>query len=338
MAGKRRKSLLILAAVVLLAFFGVLLFVETGTGPVAPFPNPNGYDDFLKAGTAVSGNVANFSELDHDGLSQLVSTNAESLRLLRVGLTRQCAVPVTDSTLTNLGVLMADLPRLKNLAELLGAEGRLAEMEGRPADAANSYVNAIRLSNEISKGLLINRLVGVAIQNIGYIPLVKLVPQLSCEQAKPIIAALVKIDENGVIWDDVLRAERRYARQQFRQTLNPVAWLSSWWTNRPLLDKARKMHYVILARMRLMAAELALRCYRSAHGNPPDHLEQLSPEYLDHTLLDPFSGQLLAYRRQGTNWLLYSFGVDRVDDGGKPVGRSVSGTLNRGDLFYDSPW
>ncbi len=114
--------------------------------------------------------------------------------------------------------------------------------------------------------------------------------------------------------------------------------MSGWWANRRAIEKAREKHYVMLARLRLVAGELALRCYRSAHGNPPDRLEQLTPDYLQRTLLDPFSGQLLAYRRQGTNWLLYSFGVDGVDDGGKAVGRSVQGVPNHGDLFYDSPW
>ncbi|HWY75048.1 MAG TPA: hypothetical protein VN281_05495 [Verrucomicrobiae bacterium] len=339
MAGKRRKSLLILAAIVLLAFFGVLLFIETGTGPVAPLPNPNGYDDFLKAGAMVSGNPSTSSTLDHAGLTKLISSNQTALNLLQLGLTRQCAAPITNSALTNVAAILAELPRLRVLAQLLAAKGQLAEMEGRPADAARSYADVIRLGNEVSKGgLMINRLLGIAIESTGYRPLVTLVPQLSCEQTKPVIASLERIDENGVKWEDILRTERRFTRHQLRQMNTLVAWVANWPSKQRAIEKSREKHYVILARVRLVAAELALRCYRSAHGNPPDRLEQLTPEYLDHTLLDPFSNQLLAYRRQGTNWLLYSFGVDRVDDGGKPVGRSVSGTLNRGDLFYDSPW
>jgi hypothetical protein len=51
--------------------------------------------------------------------------------------------------------------------------------------------------------------------------------------------------------------------------------------------------------------------------------------------MDPFSRQSLVYRSQGTNWLLYSLGTDRVDDGGKPVGR---GPESKGDIFFDSLW
>jgi hypothetical protein len=46
----------------------------------------------------------------------------------------------------------------------------------------------------------------------------------------------------------------------------------------------------------------------------------------------------MLYHPRGTNWLLYSVGEDGVDDGGKPAGRSVSGTVTKGDLFYDSPY
>jgi hypothetical protein len=63
-------------------------------------------------------------------------------------------------------------------------------------------------------------------------------------------------------------------------------------------------------------------------------LDVLATNYLSHVPEDPFSGQPLVYRAQGTNWLLYSAGSDGVDDGGKPVSR---GLASKGDLFFDSP-
>ena len=80
------------------------------------------------------------------------------------------------------------------------------------------------------------------------------------------------------------------------------------------------------------------RCYQSEHGHAPTGLEQLVLEYFQHVPQDPFSGRPVIYRSQGTDWLVYSIGEDDVDDGGKRVGRSVSGTVTRGDLFYDSPY
>jgi hypothetical protein len=97
-------------------------------------------------------------------------------------------------------------------------------------------------------------------------------------------------------------------------------------------------HKKVVAHERLLVAELALRCCRSEQGQVPTGLEQLVPKYLQRVPLDPFSSSPVIYRPQGTNWLLYSVGEDGADDGGKRVGRSVSGTVTKGDLFYDSPY
>ena len=65
----------------------------------------------------------------------------------------------------------------------------------------------------------------------------------------------------------------------------------------------------MVARERLLAAELALRCYQSEQGHPPARLDDLVPNYLSKVPQDPFSGQPLIYRAQGTNWLLHSAGL-----------------------------
>src|SRR5437867_3628759 len=80
----------------------ILTFLVLSTGrtpPSPPLPNPNGYDDFLNAAALLTGDVGNASTSDHDSLRALVSTNSETLRLLRLGLTRDCSVP-TDSAIT----------------------------------------------------------------------------------------------------------------------------------------------------------------------------------------------------------------------------------------------
>jgi len=119
-------------------------------------------------------------------------TNAEPLRLVRLGLTRACSFP-TDSAITDFSSALGDLGNLKRLVQLLVAEGRLAEIESQPADAARSYLDAIRFGNEISRGgFMINRLVGVACETIGGSPLARLAPGLNCDQSRTVIAELEK--------------------------------------------------------------------------------------------------------------------------------------------------
>lgn len=316
----------LIALVALRGFFGSL------PAPM-PLPNPNGYNDFLKAGTLVIGDAGNAPTMALEELRILVQTNAEPLRLMRLGLTRQCSFP-TDSAITNSSAMLNDLAKLKSLARLLAAEGRLAELEERPGDAIRTYLDTIRYGNEIGRGgFVIHRLVGVACQTIGGSPLAKLAPGLSCDQSRPLIAELEKIDSDAVPWDQIWANEKRYARYQLRGTVNPITWIVSQWLTRPALKRARGKHDRIAARLRLLTVELALRCYRSEKGHGPAQLEQLVPPYLSRVPLDPFSGRPLIYRASGTNWLLYSVGPDGVDDGGKTATPGASG-----DLPSDAAW
>ena len=338
MPRKFRILLLALVVIFVLAVLTALFLSGDRTLPRAQLPNPNGYDDFLNAASLLTGDLGNASALDHDGLRALVSTNAESLRLLRLGLSRDCSVP-TDSAMRNVPGLMSDLTNLKSLVRLLAQEGRLAEMESRYADAAHSYLDAIHFGNEISRGgFIINRLVGIACEAIGDTPLAKLIPKLNPKEARSVIAELEKIESAGITWDEVRRNEKRFSQYQLGKGFNPITWVMARWQSWRAIQRAEMRHQRIIAHVRLLIGELAVRCYQSEQGRLPARLDELVPSYLAKVPSDPFSRHSLVYRPQGTNWLLYSVGEDGVDDGGKPVGRSSPGTVTKGDLFYDSPY
>jgi type II secretory pathway pseudopilin PulG len=64
---------------------------------------------------------------------------------------------------------------------------------------------------------------------------------------------------------------------------------------------------------------LALQAYRAVHGQLPESLEQLVPEFLSELPVDPYNGKQLGYRRtaeddHGRAYLLYSFGADGQDN------------------------
>jgi hypothetical protein len=140
---RKIRSLLLIAGITLLTVAIALIILTAGQPPASPvLPNPNGYDDFVKAARLLTGDVGNANTLDRGGLQTLVSMNSQSLALLRLGLTRQSALP--DSFMTNIGAMLGDFARLKQLAQVLVAEGRLMEMDNRLADAAQSYVDTIR--------------------------------------------------------------------------------------------------------------------------------------------------------------------------------------------------
>jgi hypothetical protein len=73
-----------------------------------------------------------------------------------------------------------------------------------------------------------------------------------------------------------------------------------------------------LARLRLGMAAVALEQFRAAHDNKyPTDLSQLVPDCLPETLLDPFDGAPLRYRKTGAGYLVYSIGPDLKDNSGE---------------------
>jgi hypothetical protein len=64
-------------------------------------------------------------------------------------------------------------------------------------------------------------------------------------------------------------------------------------------------------------AGLACRLYKSRNGSYPENLGALVPGILKEVPIDPFTGNPLIYRREGEGFIVYSFGSNQKDDGGR---------------------
>jgi len=80
-----------------------------------------------------------------------------------------------------------------------------------------------------------------------------------------------------------------------------------------------------------MQVALALRAYHVERGQYPDSLAALRKHPGWELPGDPFSGKPFVYHRQGAGYLLYSFGPDLDDDGGKPY----DNLTQNGDLVWE---
>ena len=61
---------------------------------------------------------------------------------------------------------------------------------------------------------------------------------------------------------------------------------------------------------------IALRLYRIKHGEYPEPLGALVPDFLEKLPTDPFSGKDFIYRREGKGFIVYSVGFNMTDNGG----------------------
>ena len=85
----------------------------------------------------------------------------------------------------------------------------------------------------------------------------------------------------------------------------------------------------------LTLTAIALKRFHLRHGRLPATLEELIPGYLPELPYDPISGKGLRYKPLETGkFLLYSIGVDGIDDGGDPTETRSNGPR---DMVWPSP-
>jgi hypothetical protein len=88
---------------------------------------------------------------------------------------------------------------------------------------------------------------------------------------------------------------------------------------------------------RLAVTAIALKRHELRHGTFPQTLTSLVPEFLEAVPIDPMDGQPLRYRREEDGgFLLYSVGLDGIDQGGNPTVTGI--TPNIGPAPMDLVW
>ncbi len=298
MATKTRNwliTLFILASPFL--FFLALLFFWTAEPlpPLAPLPNPNGYDDLANAGRAVTGDPGEYTQMDEQQLNKLVTANAGALQLLHAGLSNQCRVPVQSSE-AYMANHLNELAGFKRLAQLLAAEGRLAEVENRPHDAARSYLDAIYLGAESARGgVIIDQLVGTAIEAIGVAGLQKFVDQLGAKSCRESAAALETLDAQSQTWSEVMQQERDWSRRSHPGLRNELVRLMSRNSLNKAFQRGEDRFNKQQMKMRQLTVDLAARAFKLDNGHPPASIADLVPDYLKAVPQDPATGTNMVY-------------------------------------------
>lgn len=276
-------------------FFGCLVFMEEPLPSVAPLPNPNGYDDLVKAGKMLSAIEDDYYKTNEAVLRNLVAENAEGLSLARKALKEQCQVTVQfNSAYANNHI--SDLVAVKKLAVTFEHEGEVAEMENRPDAAVKSYLDAIHLGNESSRGgILIDELIGIAIESVGTSSLQKLVGQLDAKTCRETAATLETLDAQRQTWNDVIQQENAWSRRSFIGIKYRLSLLASDRSLKQDQEKAEQHFNNQQVKTRYLIIELAARAYELDKAHPPASATDLVPEYLKAVPQDPVTGTNLIY-------------------------------------------
>jgi hypothetical protein len=296
---RNRLIMLFILAFPFMVLFGFILSqIASPLPPIPPLPNPNGYDDFVKAGKMVEQNITDknydFEKLNLQELQMLVDNNSNALQLARSGLQMQCRVVLDYSQ--NSSTLLDQLAGMKRLAQAFCAEGRLAEMENRNGGAANSYLDAVHFGIEsVRGGALINELVGVAIEAIATSHLTNLVQHLDAKSCRESAATLEALDSQRQTWNEFMQQENDWSHRTFPGVRNEIARLMTYKSLLPAQAAASRKLKQQQTRTRQLIIELAARAYELDKGKPPASVADLVPDYLKAIPQDPLTGTDMVY-------------------------------------------
>lgn len=210
-------------------------------------PVPNAYDDYAAAGRLAAGaggasvltasaraarDMARLaglpgaprgapSEAYEEGvpLTQLrgvVKRNRVALARLRQGFGKACLNPPVLS----FDQAFPERATLRKLAQVLVAEGKLAEREGRTGEAARSYLDALRLEVDLQRGGMVHQWsYGRALQAIALQSLDHSVNRLDARAALAAARELIRLEQQAPDLADALQVEKEATTRGLKEWL-----------------------------------------------------------------------------------------------------------------------
>ncbi|HWE39751.1 MAG TPA: hypothetical protein VG406_24595 [Isosphaeraceae bacterium] len=333
-----------LAVLVLgIAAFFVIHSLSNGPRLRAPtLPVPNGYDDLVRAGEATIGSEpadGRLAAADEGELAAFVDSNGMALGLLRRGLGHEIATPL-QYTGGYLASHVSDYGPIRKAAHLLAAEGFLDLKRDRPGEAADRFLDLLRISRGLNRnGLLIDALIGIAIERLAFQGLFQARGRLSAADCRRVAAALLDFDRDREPFDAIRRRERDFALENGDWKLRLGYRVQHAALDRlmqPAEDGALFAIRANQARSRLLAVALALRAHRLDTKADARALADLVPKDLPAVPIDPFSPSGTPLRlNPGPPPQPYSIGPDGVDDGGTPLPGNRPHPDAKGDITAD---
>jgi hypothetical protein len=264
-----------LAALVLVYW----LWPNPSAAPATPLPSPNGYDDFVKAGSLITPISADAARMTTEELRAFIATNQEPLRLFRLGLMRECQVPTEDST-AYIRRHLSDLSWIKRLAFFVVGQARLAEVEMNYGAAALFHLDYIRLGQvSANGGLIIDKLTGVAVETLGVSKLEAIAGKLDAREARESVTALEAIEVRAQPASVFIERDRQWSRK----ALSLFPWFEEWVMRKTIAASDQKFTAKVQAsdaRRRRLLLNLAKRVHELETGRPPARLEDMVPSIL----------------------------------------------------------
>ena len=201
--------LLLTATFALLIAVGVAVIASRPPVPVVTLPATNAYDELIEVSALVANVPENVSESnDIEQLREFVVSHQEQVDRVREQVDKPYAVVVDYD-----GVMQEatqDIAQLTRAMVLPLAEARLAELEGKSAEAALGYADLLVLSSKLpNEGLAIHVAKGSAYETLALTKLSTLAESLAPGQKRELLEKISLADRTPL--DTTKLAERELA-------------------------------------------------------------------------------------------------------------------------------
>lgn len=206
---------------------------------------PNAYDFYLRAAKEVEvAPTDDWPNLDNSNQKGAFKSNLErqsfwlnknrqALTTLRQGFNYAYTPPARNSSADVLiGVRMTLFSQMMKLTEVLSLESRVYRARREYSMSANSSIDAIRLGNDLSRGALVDVVVGFSIQDAGWVDLAPTIRLLDATSAKAAAKRLESLDERALPYNLVLQREKSQGQMLLREIFSGNNWRKDYETTK----------------------------------------------------------------------------------------------------------
>lgn len=268
-------------------------------------------------------------------LSSIFSAIGVDLDELSKELQRSIWAPV-DFSMENMP--MDDIQNFRTVSKAFVARAQLRK--GNPI-AASDCLSAIQLGVRTRKGgLLIQHLVGRSCASFGLRTLYFQRDFIDNDTIVRTASQLIELSEELDPIQQVIETERIWMMRQGWHSHLTV--LLAEWAGESIIsidvDDLIRQSLQEQTLMHLLAADLALQGYQRRNRRPPDSLQELIPNWLPvipHDFLAR-EGSPLQYQRIDGGYLLFSVGLNGIDENGSFMENPLSVLPMDDDLRLDS--
>jgi hypothetical protein len=191
-------------------------------------------------------------------------------------------------------------------------KGADAEARGQIKEAADAYVNALRIGVAYENGPFIYFLVGSAIERVGLGPLQMMLPKLTPDELCAVAKEIQTINHERPSFAEITRREEYFG---IRNSSNVVQFVSARLSTgaRGVVAKSLGVHLDLQTQLEGISAAAATLAYHRENQPPLTNLQSLVPKYLKAIPVDPHTGA--PFRIFPTNGgVIYSVGANKRDD------------------------